>query len=140
MTNDEEYLKDLSLLKNHDTKYPQTPDGAPLETFANRFADRDFWITFECPEFTSVCPVTGQPDFGTITIRYIPDQKCIESKALKLYMFSFRNHDTFYEEAVNRILDDVVAACDPRECVVVGDFTPRGGIGMTIEVTHSKSK
>ncbi len=138
--NDAEYLQDLSLLKKTDTVYPTSPDEAKLEVFANRFADRDFWITFECPEFTSVCPVTAQPDFGTITIRYIPDQKCIESKSLKLYMFSYRNHNTFYEEAVNRILDDVVAACDPRECVVLGEFTPRGGIEMTIEVSHSKSK
>ena len=140
MSADDDYLRDLSLLKDGETVYPTSPDEAKLETFVNRSADRDFWVTFECPEFTSVCPVTGQPDFGTITIRYVPDQKCVESKSLKLYMFSYRNHETFYEEAANRILNDFVAACEPRECVVTGKFTPRGGISMVVEVRHLKER
>jgi len=126
----------LSLLGHGGTQYPDSPDDAVLETFANRYADRDYVITFECPEFTSRCPVTNQPDFGCITITYVADQLCIESKALKLYLFAFRNHNTFHEEAVNRILDDVVKACAPRRCTVYGNFNPRGGISIKVEATY----
>ncbi len=114
------------------TRYPGAPEQARLETFANCHSDRDYWITFECPEFTSLCPVTRQPDFGRIVIRYIADQRCLESKALKLYLFSFRNHHVFHEETVNRILDDLVAACSPREMEVEGEFNPRGGIAIKV--------
>ena len=126
---------ELSLLGGG-TTYPQRPEEARLETFANKYADRDYWITFDCPEFTALCPVTGQPDFGHITIQYIPDQRCIESKSLKLYLFAFRNANTFHEESVNRILDDVVRACQPRQCRVYGDFRPRGGIAIKVEAHY----
>jgi len=129
-------LQDLTLLGRGETRYPETPDEARLETFPNRYPDRDYWITFVCPEFTSRCPVTHQPDFGTITIKYIPDQRCIESKSLKLYLFAFRNHPTFHEEATNRILDDLVRACQPRQAIVFGDYNPRGGISIKVEATY----
>jgi 7-cyano-7-deazaguanine reductase len=129
----------ISLLGKNQTTYPASPDTAQLECFENRYADRDYWITFDCPEFTSLCPVTNQPDFGSIRIRYIPNQLCIESKSLKLYLFSFRNHNTFHEEAVNRICDDLAAACAPRELSVEGTFNPRGGISITVNC-HFRAK
>jgi 7-cyano-7-deazaguanine reductase len=107
-----------------------------LETFKNLYADRDYIITFDCPEYTSLCPVTGQPDFGHIVLRYIPDELCVESKSLKLYLFSFRNTNTFHEESVNRILKDFVTACNPRKCEVVGLFRPRGGIAINVKATY----
>ncbi len=137
MSEDSNYVKNLSLLKTSKAEYPQTPDAAILETFDNRFGCRDYWVTFDCPEFTARCPVTDQPDFGSITIRYVPDRKCIESKSLKFYLYAFRNHNTFQEEAVNRILEDLVAACSPREAIVEGTFKPRGGIGISVTATHN---
>jgi 7-cyano-7-deazaguanine reductase len=134
----DDYLKNLSLLKANESNYPTSPNEASLETFENRFADRDYWITFDCPEFTSLCPVTNQPDFGKITVRYVPDKTCVESKSLKLFLFAFRNHNTFHEEVVNSILDAFVKACDPRECIVEGDFNPRGGISLKITASHKK--
>jgi len=128
-----DHYKSLTILKSVKTKYPASPDEAKLETFDNQYPNRDYWITFDCPEFTSRCPVTNQPDFGKITIRYIPNKKCIESKSLKLYLFSFRNHHTFHEEVVNRILDDVVKACYPKKALIIGDFNPRGGISIKVE-------
>ena len=136
MAADRGYLKDLKVLRKSRTRFPDSPARARLETFGNRYPHRDFWITFDCPEFTSLCPVTGQPDFGHLSIRYIPARRCVESKSLKLYLFSYRNFPTFYEEAVNRILDDFVRACAPRECVVDGVFTPRGGIGIKVTASH----
>src|SRR6476661_8217516 len=103
-----------------------------LETFENQFPGRDYVIEIVCPEFTSVCPTTGQPDFGTITFTYTPDKTCVELKSLKLYLQLFRNQGVFYETVVNRLLDDFVAACKPRRCKVVGAFTPRGGITTTV--------
>lgn len=126
----------LTLLGAGETRYPESPDEATLEVFENRYANRDYWITFRCPEFTSRCPVTNQPDFGTVTIRYMPDRTCIESKSLKLYLFSFRNHNTFHEEAVNRILDAVVDACAPRKARVEGTFNPRGGISIDVSADY----
>lgn len=125
--------KGLTLLKRSVSKYPDSPDKARLEAFKNAYLDRDYWVQFDCPEFTSLCPVTSQPDFGRITIRYIPDKLCLESKSLKLYLFSFRNHGTFHEEAVNRILDDIVKIIKPRKIIVKGEFNPRGGISITVE-------
>ena len=122
----------LTLLSRSHTEYPDTPDKAKLETFVNAYPQRDYEILFDCPEFTSLCPVTGQPDFGHIRIRYVADKHCIESKSLKLYLYSFRNHHTFHEEAVNRILSDLVKACKPRWMEVNGEFRPRGGIALTI--------
>ena len=126
----------LTLLSRSHTEYPDTPDEARLETFVNAYPGRDYEILFDCPEFTSLCPVTGQPDFGHIRIRYVADKKCIESKSLKLYLYSFRNHHTFHEEAVNRILSDLVKACKPRWMEVCGEFRPRGGIALTITATE----
>jgi 7-cyano-7-deazaguanine reductase len=131
--------KGLTLLGRHGVRMPASPAEAKLEAFANTHPGRDYWIQFDCPEFTSVCPVTAQPDFGRITIRYVPDKLCLESKSLKLYLFSFRNSGVFHEEAVNRILDDIVTAIRPRRAVVNGVFNPRGGIAITVEATHPQA-
>lgn len=135
-----EKYQELTILKASQTSYPESPDKAKLESFENHYSHRDYWITFDCPEFTSRCPITHQPDFGRISIRYIPDKKCIESKSLKLYLFSFRNYNTFHEEVVNKILDDFVAACQPRRLIVSGDFNPRGGISIKVEAEYSATK
>lgn len=103
-----------------------------LETFPNQYAGREYTIEIRCPEFTSVCPKTGQPDFGTITFTYTPSALCVELKSLKLYLQRYRNQGVFYEHVVNRLLDDFVAACRPVRCRVVGRFTPRGGITTTV--------
>lgn len=115
--------------------YPERPAPGILETFENRNAERDYWITFENPDFTSLCPVTGQPDFASVRIRYVPDQLCVETKSLKFYLAAYRNTKGFNEEIVNRILDDLVAACKPRQMEVVGDFAPRGGISVLVEAS-----
>ena len=107
-----------------------------LETFPNPKPERDYTIEIECPEFTAVCPKTGQPDFGTIRIRYVADKTCIELKALKLYLQSFRQRGIFYEDVTNEILDDLVTACAPRRMTVVGDFNVRGGIGTVVTAEH----
>jgi 7-cyano-7-deazaguanine reductase len=110
---------------------------ATLETFPNPRPERDYEIAIVCPEFTSMCPKTGLPDFGTIRIRYTPEQQCLELKALKYYLLSYRNQGIFYEAATNRILDDLVAACRPRRMTVVGDFTARGGITTTVTADYA---
>ncbi len=125
----------LTLLNRNHTEYPDSPEKAVLETFSNAYSERDYVITFDCPEFTSLCPVTGQPDFGHITIKYIADRECIESKSLKLYLFSFRNHNAFHEAAVNMILTDLERACKPRWMEVTGVFRPRGGIAISVVAT-----
>lgn len=104
-----------------------------LETFENQYAGRDYTIEITCPEFTSVCPKTGQPDFGTLSISYVPERRCVELKSLKLYLQQFRNEGIFYEHATNRILDDLVAMIQPRRMALAAEFTPRGGI--TTKVT-----
>ena len=111
-----------------------------LETFPNPKPDRDYEIEFECPEFTCLCPKTGQPDFATIRIKYTPDRLCVELKSLKLYLWSFRNEGAFHEAVTNRILDDLVDAVNPRNLTVVGDFYVRGGIHTVVTVTHAKRK
>lgn len=108
-----------------------------LELFENPRPGRDYTITIRCPEFTSVCPKTGQPDFGTILIEYIPDQQCIELKSLKFYMQSFRNQGIFYERLTNDILDDLTTACRPRWMRVTSQFTPRGGITTDVRVEYT---
>lgn len=108
-----------------------------LETFANQYPQRDYTIRIVCPEFTSVCPKTGQPDFGTLTITYVPDQKCVELKSLKLYLQCFRNEGIFYENVTNRILEDLVAALNPRRMTLEAAFTPRGGITTTVTATFT---
>ena len=108
-----------------------------LESFPNRFPERDYEIEITCPEFTAVCPKTGQPDFGTIVITYVPDRAVIELKSLKLYLYGFRDRGIFYEHSINTILDDLVTACGPRRMTVVGKFTPRGGISSKITATYA---
>lgn len=107
-----------------------------LETFSNQYPGRDYTIEIVCPEFTSVCPKTGQPDFGTLTITYIPDAKCVELKSLKLYLQQFRNEGIFYENVTNRICDDLVAALTPRRLTLVAAFSARGGITTSVRVEH----
>ena len=124
----QEELNGVSLLGNQHTQYPT--DYAPqlLEVFVNKHPEDDYLVTLDCPEFTSLCPKTGQPDFGHIIIRYIPDMKMVESKSLKLYLFSFRNHGDFHEDCVNIIMKDLVQLMAPRYLEVEGIFNPRGGI------------
>jgi 7-cyano-7-deazaguanine reductase len=107
-----------------------------LETFPNPRPDRDYEIAIVCPEFTSLCPKTGLPDFGTIRITYVPDHVCIELKALKYYLIDFRTRGIFYEHVTNQILDDLVAVCAPRRMTVVGDFSVRGGISTSVTARH----
>ena len=118
---------------------PEVPASEQLETFANQFPERDYMIEIVCPEFTSMCPKTGQPDFGSITFTYTPDKRCIELKSLKLYLQQFRNEGIFYENVVNRMLEDFVKACEPRRLKVVGAFTPRGGISTTVTCVFEES-
>ena len=115
------------------------PSADQLETFANPAPERDYTIEIVCPEFTSLCPKTGQPDFGTITFTYTPAALCVELKSLKLYLQRFRNQGTFYETVVNRLLDDFVKALQPRRCKVVGAFTPRGGITTHVTCVYEAS-
>ena len=122
------------------TAKPDVPSADQLETFANQFPGRDFTIEIVCPEFTSLCPKTGQPDFGTITFSYTPAGRCVELKSLKLYLQRFRSQGVFYEHVVNRLLDDFVAACQPTRCRVVGAFTPRGGITTTVTCVYEAKK
>ena len=121
-------LDGVTLLGNTGVKYPTSYSPEVLETFVNKHPGREYLVTFTCPEFTSLCPKTGQPDFAKILITYIPRERMVESKSLKLYLFSFRNHGDFHEDCVNIILNDLVALMDPRYIEVKGIFTPRGGI------------
>ena len=114
----------------------QAPSADQLETFPNPAPGRDYAIEIVCPEFTSLCPMTGQPDFGTLTFTYTPDRLCVELKSLKLYLQRYRTQGVFYETVVNRLLDDFVRACQPVRCRVVGAFTPRGGITTTVTCRH----
>jgi 7-cyano-7-deazaguanine reductase len=111
-----------------------------LETFPNPRPDRDYEIAISCPEFTSVCPKTGLPDFGEIRIRYVPDARCVELKSLKYYMIEFRNRGIYYENVTNQILDDLVAALEPRRMTVIGDFSVRGGIKTVVTAEYNGSK
>ena len=112
------------------TEYRQDYAPEVLETFENKHQKNDYWVQFNCPEFTTLCPITGQPDFGEIIIKYIPDVRMVESKSLKLYLFSFRNHGDFHEDCVNIIMKDLVKLMDPRYIEVTGIFKPRGGISI----------
>src|SRR5437588_3505296 len=116
------------------------PGHQQLETFPNQYAGRDYTIEIVCPEFTSVCPKTGQPDFGTITFTYTPGPTCVELKSLKLYLQRFRDQGIFYEQVTNRLLDDFVAACKPVRCKVVSDWTPRGGITTRVTCTYETTE
>jgi 7-cyano-7-deazaguanine reductase len=118
----------------------EEPAVTQLETFPNPRPGREYTVRIVCPEFTSLCPKTGQPDFGTITYTYVPNGLCVELKSLKLYLQRFRNQGIFYESVVNRLLDDFVAACQPLRCRVEGAFTPRGGITTTVTCEFEASK
>ena len=125
-----EETQGVTLLGNQGTKYPDNYAPEVLETFVNKHPDNDYFVKFNCPEFTSLCPITGQPDFAAITISYVPDVKMVESKSLKLYLFSFRNHGDFHEDCVNIIMKDLIRLMEPKYIEVWGKFTPRGGISI----------
>lgn len=131
-------LEDLTLLGNQEVAYPEKYTPKVLETFPNDHPDRDYFVKFNCPEFTTLCPMTNQPDFATIYIRYIPDVKMVESKSLKLYLFSYRNHGGFHEASVNMIMDDLIQLMKPRYIEVLGKFLPRGGISIDPYCNYGK--
>lgn len=123
-------LEDKLTLLGGKTEYRQDYAPEVLEAFDNKHPDNDYWIQFKCPEFTSLCPITNQPDFAEIIISYLPDKKMVESKSLKLYLFSFRNHGAFHEDCVNIIMKDLIHLMNPKYIEVTGLFTPRGGIAI----------
>ncbi len=126
----------LTLLGQSGAALPAQPSAGILETFENRFPRRDYLIRFDCADFTSLCPITGQPDFAKLRIEYVPTARCLETKSLKFYLASYRNAAAFNEEIANRILDDLVAACAPKRMTVHGEFASRGGITLTVEASH----
>jgi 7-cyano-7-deazaguanine reductase len=126
----------LTLLGNSQATFPKSPQQATLEAFPNPNVQRDFSIRIDCPDFTSLCPVTGQPDFAEIFVEYVPDARCLETKSLKLYLASYRNVHAFNETVINRILDDLVGACHPRHMRVEGNFAARGGLALTVVAEH----
>lgn len=134
----DEELQGITLLGNQNNQYDDKYNPTILEAFDNKHPNRDYFVKFNCPEFTSLCPKTGQPDFATIYISYIPDEKMVESKSLKLYLFSFRNHGDFHEDCVNIIMNDLIELMDPRYIEVWGKFTPRGGISIDPYVNYGK--
>lgn len=125
-------------LGTHVTEYPKDYDPEILESFSNKHPGNDYFVKFNCPEFTSLCPITGQPDFATITISYIPDEHLVESKSLKLYLFSFRNHGDFHEDVVNIIMKDLIRKLDPKYIEVWGKFLPRGGLSIDPYCNYGK--
>ena len=130
MSRSDNELTGVSLLGNQKVKYPTDYAPEMLESFKNKHPENEYLVTFHCPEFTSLCPKTGQPDFGTIIINYIPRVEMVESKSLKLYLCSFRNHGDFHEDCVNIIMKDLIRLLDPRYIEVIGEFMPRGGISI----------
>lgn len=130
MSRTENELEGVTLLGDKKTVYPTDYAPQVLETFVNKHSENDYLVTLNCPEFTSLCPKTGQPDFAKIIINYIPGERMVESKSLKLYLFSFRNHGDFHEDCINIIMKDLVKLMEPRYLEVVGIFTPRGGIAI----------
>ena len=130
MARNKEELQGVSLLGNQKTKYEYDYNPSVLETFVNKHPDNEYVVSFNCPEFTSLCPKTGQPDFARIIINYIPRERMVESKSLKLYLFSFRNHGDFHEDCVNMIMKDLVKLMEPKYLEVIGLFMPRGGISI----------
>lgn len=137
MSRNDEDLKGVSLLGNQNIKYLDTYSPQVLETFNNKHTQNDYVVTFNCPEFTSLCPKTGQPDFAEIIINYIPSEKMVESKSLKLYLFSFRNTGDFHEDCVNMIMKDLIKLMEPKYIEVIGKFTPRGGISIYPFANHA---
>lgn len=130
MARNENEIKGITLLGNNRVDYKSEYSPDILETFTNKHRDNDYFVKFNCPEFTSLCPITGQPDFATLYISYIPDERMVESKSLKLYLFSFRNHGDFHEDCVNIIMKDLIKIMNPKYIEVWGKFTPRGGISI----------
>ena len=128
----------LTLLGRSETRLPVSVSHSTLETFENRYPQRDYLIEFDADDFTSRCPITGQPDFATLHIEYVADRRCIETKSLKFYLSSFRNCAAFNEEVANRILDDLVQACSPRIMRVFGQFASRGGIRVSVRAEYEK--
>lgn len=131
-------LEGVSLLGNQNTHYQYDYDPSVLQAFINKHQDNDYMVTFTCPEFTSLCPKTGQPDFAEIIINYIPDKRMVESKSLKLYLFSFRNHGDFHEDCTNIIMKDLIKLMDPKYIEVKGNFLPRGGISILPFANYAK--
>jgi len=136
----ENELEGITLLGNQNTQYGSGYNPALLETFVNKHPDNEYVVTLDCPEFTSLCPKTGQPDFGRIVITYIPRERMVESKSLKLYLFSFRNHGDFHEDCVNIIMKDLVNLMNPRYIEVCGIFNPRGGIRILPFASYADSE
>lgn len=130
----------MSQLKHlgNKTEYPKEYNPGLLESFDNKHPGRDYWVKFNCPEFTALCPITGQPDFATINITYIPDKKLVESKSLKLYLFSYRNHGSFHEDCVNVIMNDLINLLKPNYIEVLGKFLPRGGLSIDPYCNYGK--
>ena len=131
--------EDLTKLGSKKTEYSTDYDPGLLESFSNKHPDRDYFVKFNCPEFTTLCPITGQPDFATITISYVPDEKLVESKSLKLYLFSFREHGDFHEDVVNIIMEDLIKLLDPKYIEVWGRFLPRGVISIDPYCNYGKT-
>lgn len=131
--------ENLTLLGSNHTEYKTDYDPSLLETFSNKHPDNDYFVKFNCPEFTSLCPITGQPDFATIYISYVPDKLMVESKSLKLYLFSYRNHGDFHEDCVNKIMKDLITLLDPKYIEVTGKFLPRGGLSIDPYCNYGKS-
>lgn len=138
MSRNEKELEGVTLLGNQKTKYLYDYCPDILESFSNKHEDSDYLVTLRCPEFTSLCPKTGQPDYAEIRVNYIPDRKLVESKSMKLYLFSFRNHGDFHEDVCNIIMKDLIALLDPKYIEVVGLFNPRGGIAIHPMAVHAK--
>ena len=126
----ENELQGVTLLGNQHVKYSDNYSPEVLETFPNKHPENEYLVTFNCPEFTTLCPKTGQPDFGHIYISYIPNERMVESKSLKLYLFSFRNHGDFHEDCINIIMKDLIQLMEPKYIEVTGFFLPRGGISI----------
>ena len=134
-----EEMEDVTLLGNKNVKYSMDYAPEMLQTFINKHQDNDYFVKFNCPEFTSLCPITGQPDFATVYISYVPDVKMVESKSLKLYLFSFRNHGDFHEDCMNIIMKDLIRLLDPKYIEVWGKFLPRGGISIDPYCNYGKA-
>ena len=129
----------LNVLGNQNIKYEFQYNPGLLETFENKHRENDYFVKFNCPEFTSLCPITSQPDFATVYISYVPEVKMVESKSLKLYLLSFRNHGDFHEDCMNIIMKDLIKLMDPKYIEVWGKFTPRGGISIDPYCNYGKS-
>ena len=139
-TSDTKRPSTLTLLGRSETTLPASPMRETLEVFPNRNAHRDYWIELDCPEFSSLCPVTGQPDTAHVVLRYVPDKLCVETKSLKYYLASYRNEPRFNEDIINGIADDLIAVCAPRRLSITGSFSARGGSSLTVQIDHPQDE